>query len=66
KPALAVAQLERSAGIDRYGNLHYLLYEAYRQEAKPQLAAQALARSQELRRKSALDDQAKIRAAYEE
>lgn len=66
KADLAVAQLERSAATDRYGDLHYLLYQAYREAGKPQLAAQALARSQELRRKSAEDDQAKIRSADQE
>ena len=60
KPALAAAQLQASASIDRYGDLHYLLFEAYRDEGKPALASQALARSQALRRKSAADDQAKI------
>jgi len=60
KPDRAIAQLEQSAAIDRYGDLHYLLYQAYRDDGKPELAAQALARSQELRRKSAADDQAKI------
>jgi tetratricopeptide (TPR) repeat protein len=57
---LAIAQLDRSTSLDRYGDLHYLLYQAYRQAGKPDLAAQALARSQELRRKSEEDDQAKI------
>jgi len=57
---LAIAQLDRSTSLDRYGDLHYLLYQAYRQAGKPDLAAQALARSQELRRKSEVDDQAKI------
>ncbi|PYV05258.1 MAG: hypothetical protein DMG26_05725 [Acidobacteria bacterium] len=66
KPGLAVEQLERSTEIDRYGDLHYLLYQAYHEEGKPELAARALARSQELRRKSASDDQAKIRPADEE
>jgi predicted Zn-dependent protease len=66
KPGLAAAELERSTGIDRYGDLHYLLYQAYRGEGKAELAARALARSQELRRKSAADDQAKLRPADEE
>lgn len=61
KPEAAVEQLQRSSELDRYGDLHYLLYEAYRQEGKAELAAKALARSQALRRKSAADDQAKIR-----
>ena len=66
KPDRAIAELEQSTTIDRYGDLHYLLYEAYRDDGKPELAAQALARSQELRRKSAADDQAKIKPLGEE
>lgn len=66
KPGLAAPQLEQASRADRYGDLHYLLYEAYRDEGKQQLAAAALARSQELRRKSAADDQAKIRPPDEE
>ncbi|MGH9431605.1 MAG: tetratricopeptide repeat protein [Terriglobia bacterium] len=66
KPERAIAQLEQSASIDRYGDLHYLLFEAYRDEGKPGLARQALARSQELRRKSAADDQAKLHPVDEE
>lgn len=60
KADLAVVQLERSTSLDRYGDLHYLLYQAYREAGKPQLASEALARSQELRRRSAAEDQAKI------
>lgn len=66
KADLAIAQLERCTAMDRYGDLHYFLYQAYREAGKPELAAQALARSQELRRKSAEDDQAKIRSANPE
>jgi len=66
KAASAAAQLEQAVATDRYGDLHYLLYQAYRQEGKTQLAAQALARSQELRRKSQADDQAKIVPTNEE
>lgn len=66
KPELAARHLERSTQIDRYGDLHYLLYQAYRDEGKAALASRALARSQELRRKSAVDDQAKIHPADEE
>lgn len=62
KPSLAIPQLERASKIDHYGDLHYQLYEAYRQEGRTRLAAQALARSQELRRQSAAEDQAKIRS----
>ncbi len=61
--ALAAAELEKAVVLDRYGDVHYLLYEAYRDLGKKDLAKAALARSQELRRKSAADDQAKIKYA---
>lgn len=64
KPALAAAQLKLSLAHDRYGDLHYLLYQAYREEGKPQLASQALAQSQALRRQSEAEDQAKMRDAH--
>ncbi|HEV2500178.1 MAG TPA: tetratricopeptide repeat protein, partial [Terriglobia bacterium] len=63
KPDLAAAQFEQSVSIDRYGDLHYLLFEAYRDAGKPELASRALAQSQELRRKSAADDQARLHLA---
>ena len=66
KSDLAAAQLERSVQVDRYGDLHYLLYQAYRDGGKPELAARALARSQALRRKSEIDDQSKLPPLAEE
>lgn len=63
KAALAAAQVEQSLAHDRYGDLHYLLYQAYRAEGKTQLAAQALAQSQAIRRKSEIEDQIKLRGA---
>lgn len=63
KPALAAAQFEQSLAMDHYGDLHYMLYQAYREEGKTQLAAQALAQSQAMRRKSELEDQAKLRGS---
>lgn len=64
KPALAAAQLKLSLAHDRYGDLHYLLYQAYRAEGKSQLAAQALAQSQALRRESEAEDQAMMHGAH--
>lgn len=64
--ALAAPELEKAQVLDRYGDLHYLLYEAYRDLGKKDLAQTALAQSQELRRKSAAEDQAKIKRADEE
>jgi predicted Zn-dependent protease len=63
RPALAVAQLEQSASLDYYGDLHYMLYKAYRDLGKTELAENALATSQALRRKTAARDQALIRSA---
>lgn len=65
QPSLAAPQLERSVVLDRYGDLHYLLYQAYQALGKDELAKSALARSQVLRQKSAADDQAKLEGAAE-
>lgn len=62
----AVPQLERAASTDTYGDLHYLLYVAYRKLGKDDLATKALARSQELRKSSATLHQEKVKEAGEE
>jgi len=64
-PQLAVPELEKSLALDHYGDLHFLLSQAYRQLGKNELAQQALARSQELRKDSAAADQAKLVGARE-
>jgi len=61
--ALAAPELKKAVALDRYGDIHYLLYEAYRDLGEKELAQTTLAESQELRRKSAADDQAKIKYA---
>jgi tetratricopeptide (TPR) repeat protein len=63
---LAAPELEKAIEMDRYGDLHYLLYQAYRDLGKKNLAQKALAQSQELRKKSAADDRARIKQAEEE
>jgi len=60
---LAVPELEKSLALDHYGDLHFLLSQAYRQLGKSALAQQALARSQEMRKASAAADQAKLAGA---
>jgi tetratricopeptide (TPR) repeat protein len=64
--ALAVPQLEKAVALDRYGDLHYLLYEAYRDMGRQDLARTALAQSQAMRQQSAVDDQAKIKRSTNE
>jgi tetratricopeptide (TPR) repeat protein len=64
--ALAAPELEKAIEMDRYGDLHYLLYQAYRDLGKKNLAQKALAQSQELRNKSAADDRARIKQVEEE
>jgi tetratricopeptide (TPR) repeat protein len=59
----AVKELERAASIDAYGDLHYLLYVAYRKLGKSDLAQQALVRSQELRKTTAAAHQSKVAEA---
>jgi tetratricopeptide (TPR) repeat protein len=66
KPVDAVPELESSASLDYYGSLHYLLYNAYRQLGKPELAQQALARSVELRRASEAEHHTRVDEAAEE
>lgn len=66
KAELAVPELEKAVVLDHYGDLHFLLYQAYRDLGKTGLAQQAMARSQSLRRASAAADQAKLAKAYEE
>jgi Tfp pilus assembly protein PilF len=66
KPASAVSELEKAASTDYYGDLHYLLAMAYRQLGKADLATQALAVSQEMRKKSAAHDQAGVATAEKE
>jgi tetratricopeptide (TPR) repeat protein len=63
---LAVPELEKALVLDRYGDLHYLLYQAYRDLGKMDRARTVLAQSEELRRRSAAEDQAKIKQAEEE
>lgn len=58
--AKAIPALEKAVPIDFYGDVHYQLYVAYRRLGKRDLADQALARSQELRRSSAAEHQAMI------
>jgi tetratricopeptide (TPR) repeat protein len=66
KPASAVPELEKAASTDYDGDLHYLLSVAYRQLGKTGLAEQALAVSQELRKKSGAHHEAGVAAAEEE
>lgn len=56
----AIPPLQKAAPSDHYGNVHYQLYVAYRKLGQVQLAQNALARSQDLRRHSLEHDQALI------
>jgi len=66
QPDLAVKELQKAASIDKYGDLHYLLYVAYHKLGKEDLARQALGRSQELRKHTAALHQARVSEASEE
>jgi len=61
----AIPYLERAAQSDRYGNVHYQLYVAYRKLGQTQSAQSALAESESLRRSSLANDQALIMGAPE-
>ena len=58
--AKALPLLQKAVSIDFYGDIHYQMYVAYRRLGKTELAQQALARSQELRRNSAAEHQAMV------
>jgi tetratricopeptide (TPR) repeat protein len=60
KFAEAVPRLEKAAPLDHMGNINYQLYQAYRKLGEAQLAQKALARSQDIRRRSLEHDQALI------
>jgi Flp pilus assembly protein TadD len=66
QPALAVKELQKAASLDKYGDLHYLLYVAYHKLGKEDMARQALARSEELRKHAAALRQARVSEASEE
>lgn len=61
--ALAVPELEKALVLDRYGDLHYLLYQAYRELGNKDLAQKALTQSGQLSRKSEANDQAMMNQA---
>jgi tetratricopeptide (TPR) repeat protein len=60
QPARALPELEKAAVIDFHGDIHYLMYIAYRDVGKTEAAQKALARSQELRNNLAAKQQARI------
>lgn len=66
QPALAVIELQKAASMDKYGDLHYLLYVAYHKLGKEDMARQALARSQDLRKQTTALRQARVSEAAEE
>lgn len=63
--ASAIPELEKAAPFDFYGDVHYLLSVAYRKLGKVELANQALARSEDLRRTSAARHQAIVSGVTE-
>ena len=58
--AEAVSVLEKSAPIDRYGDVHYQLATAYRKLGKVDQAKKVFELSQEIRRRQLEMDQARI------
>jgi tetratricopeptide (TPR) repeat protein len=60
EPERALPELEKAGTIDFHGDLHYLLYVAYRSVGKNDMAQKALARSQELRHSLIGKHQARI------
>jgi tetratricopeptide (TPR) repeat protein len=60
KPDAAVTELEKALSLDFYGDLHYLLYQAYRDLGKAEPARAALSRSEEMRKNSVARDRDKL------
>jgi tetratricopeptide (TPR) repeat protein len=60
RPQDAVAELEKARSIDFYGDLHYLLYQAYRDSGKVELARSALRQSEQMRKSSVARDKEKL------
>ena len=60
RPDAAVAELEKALSLDFYGDLHYLLAQAYRDSGKAELARAALSQSEEMRKKSVARDRDKL------
>ena len=59
KPQAAVIELEKALSLDFYGDLHYLLYQAYRDLGKAEPGRAALSRSEEMRKNSVARDREK-------
>ncbi|MFN7996222.1 MAG: tetratricopeptide repeat protein [Bryobacteraceae bacterium] len=60
----AVAELTKAAPIDAFGNLHYLLFQAYRKLGDAEKAKAALARSVDLRKNRLQADARKVDTAH--
>jgi tetratricopeptide (TPR) repeat protein len=60
KPDAAVTELEKALPLDFYGDLNYLLYQAYRELGKAELARTALSRSEEMTKRSVARDRDKL------
>jgi tetratricopeptide (TPR) repeat protein len=60
RPDAAVTELEKALSLDFYGDLHYLLYRAYRDLGKTDQARAALSQSEAMRKKSVERDRDKL------
>ena len=56
----ASAELRQALPLDHYGDLHYLLYRAYRKQGKTALAQQALEQSKHMRQTTLAEAQAEV------
>jgi tetratricopeptide (TPR) repeat protein len=56
----ASAELRQALPLDHYGDLHYLLYRAYRKQGKSALAQQALEQSKRMRQITLAEAQAEV------
>jgi tetratricopeptide (TPR) repeat protein len=56
----AATELRQALPLDHYGDLHYLLFRAYRKQGKTALAQQALEQSKRLRQTTLAEAQAEV------
>jgi len=61
----AITELTEAKPVDRYGDIHYELFQLYREQGKTDLAQKALATSEQLRKVESQNHASRLRRAAE-
>lgn len=61
----AITELTEAGPVDRYGDIHYALFQLYQKQGKTDLAQKALATSEQLRKLESQNQAARLRQAAE-